>query len=110
MASCGYNWDAPTEDLGTYLACILGNAWSILTIVLVGITVIIIALLIVKTIQNRENSKELPNIIKQWQYVLILAVVTIGGIGSFINIILAFLGLPTIDKWLEILNDFLATL
>jgi len=115
MASCNYTFDLDSStgnyyDLGTMITCILGNVWGLVRIILAGALIIMMSLLILKTIQNRENPKVLPELGKNWMYLLLAVIVAIGGAGTLLNILLPFFHLPPVQHWLDIANEFFGNL
>lgn len=118
MAKCNYTWDLKLADsagtsyydLGDMLMCILGNVWDIVKVILAGILIILMSMLILKTIRNRENPKVLPELGKNWMFLFLLIIVVIGGAGTFLNILFGFLNLPDIQYWLDRVNELFETL
>lgn len=104
------NGGADYYDLGEYLSCLLGNMWGILRIGLAGVVIILMTMLILKTVQNRENSKVLPEIGKNWILLGLLIIVSIGGGGTALNILFGFLRLPDVKWWLDIVNNLFRSL
>lgn len=97
-------------DLGDYLLCAVPRLWGYAQIFFVAATLIIFMFLVYKTVTNRENSTVLEELAKQWPYVILLAIVAIGGAGTILNILLKFLGFGDVDYWLTGLNNFLKNL
>lgn len=116
MANClGAPWDLKPftddvgvhYDLGDYIGCALKDVVSSAQIIFVALALIIVMRLIYKTVMNRENSTVMEEVMKEWPYVLLLAIIAIGGAGSILDIILKFLGLGGVGTWLDGLNQFL---
>lgn len=101
-----YDYDNPPL-LGDYLAsCLFPNIWMFIRVILFAAAVILTIILVYKTIMNRENPKMLPEIWKNWFYLIILFLVVIGGAGTILNMVFGLLKLPDIQYWLDVLNDF----
>ncbi len=115
MAKCDYTFDingrgSEYYDLGEILPCILGNVWDIVKVILAGVLIILMSMLILKTIRNRENPKVLPELGKNWMLLFLLIIVVIGGAGTFLNILFGFLKLPDIQYWLNLINELFESL
>jgi len=97
-------------DLGDYLLCAIPRLWGYAQIIFVAASLILFMYLVYRTVTNRENSTVLEELSKQWPYVILLAIVSIGGAGTILNILLQFFGFGSVDFWLTGLNNFLRNL
>jgi len=94
-------------DFGDMLSCIIGRAWTFLTIIFVGVAIIMTMFLVVKMIKARENPKELATIPEQWVYMIIFWFL-VAGLGGFaLNLMLKTIGLSGIDSIFEQFNTLL---
>jgi hypothetical protein len=106
----GDAWDTPTGqyiDLGKYIECTIPSIWTSLQIIFIAAAIIIVLYLIYRTATNRDNSSVMEELMKQWPYVLLLAIVVIGGAGTILNMILVFFGFRDVQYWLTYLSGFL---
>jgi hypothetical protein len=108
-------WDPSSSDgsyldLGDYLLCAIPRLWGYAQIIFVAVAIILVMYLIYQTATNRENSSVLEELTKRWPYVILLAIVAIGGGGTILNIIIKFFGFSDVDFWLKGLDDFISRL
>ncbi len=97
-------------DLGEYLLCAIPKLWGYAQIIFVTMAIIIVMRLIYKMVTNRDNTTVLEEVQKQWPYVILLAIVAIGGGGTFLNIALKFFGFGGVEVWFGSLSRLLIKL
>ncbi len=104
-----YDWEN-TPKLGDYIGCAIGSVSKATTVVLVTLSIVLFSILLVKTLLNRENPKVMPEILKQWQYLVLLPIVIVGGAAFALNTLFSLFGLPSISDWLASLARSLGEL
>lgn len=102
-----YDWTGEPPALVTYLECVLPRVWGIVQTIFVTIAVILAMYLIFKTVTSRDNPDELAQLPSKWMYLIVLVLLAVGAGGTFLNIMLRFLGFGDFDTWLQIINDTL---
>jgi hypothetical protein len=103
FAQC-YDFNTP-PTVGAYLLCAMPNLWGFFQTVFIAIAIIFTIFLIYKSVTSRENVKELETLPQRWMFLILFALLAFGAGGTLINILLKFLGFPTVQQWFDVLNN-----